>query len=385
MPVPVDRVHGALTENLRIQSRLDPAEPGRNDRVTEFWRGRPVLVTGHTGFKGAWLSLWLERLGARVSGIALPPAGEPNLHMLLAPWAGQDHAHVDLRDRLGVGRALARIAPEIVFHLAAQALVRASYRDPVETYATNLMGTAHLLDAIRAQPSVKAVIVVTTDKVYANEARGVPFVETDPLGGKDPYSNSKACVELAVQSFRASFFARPDGPRLATARAGNVIGGGDWSEDRLVPDIVRALDAGQPVPLRYPDSVRPWQHVLEPLSGYLTLAERMAGGGHTTPEAINFGPDPGNAVPVAKVVERFSRAFDGAVRWQRAPGDHPSEAATLTLDSRLARERLGWVPRLGFDETVDWTAEWYRGWRAGDDVRRLTSDQIARYEALSNR
>ena len=349
--------------------------------MAEFWRGRPVLVTGHTGFKGAWLSLWLQSLGARVAGLALPPAGSPSLYALAAPWDGQDHAVADLRDRDATRRALARTQPSIVFHLAAQALVRASYRDPVETYATNVMGTVHLLDAIRTMPSVEAVVVVTTDKVYENDSQGAAFVESDRLGGKDPYSNSKACVELLARSFRASFYAAGK-PRLATARAGNVIGGGDWSEDRLVPDVVRALVAGGTVPLRYPGSVRPWQHVLEPLRGYLMLAERMVTGEGTLPDAINFGPDPGNAAPVARVVELLAGAFDGQVGWEAAPGPHPPEAAHLTLDSALAGQALGWTPRLTLADTIGWTADWYRGWRAGGDARRLTLDQIARYEAL---
>jgi len=340
------------------------------------------LVTGNTGFKGAWLSLWLEKLGARVSGIALPPKGEPSLYALAGPWRGQDHAIVDIRDRRAVGDAIDRIEPQIVFHLAAQALVRASHRDPVETYATNVMGTVNLLDATRQHPSVEAIVVATTDKVYENEARAISFIESDRLGGKDPYSNSKACVELAVRSFRASFFRDDSGPRLATARAGNVIGGGDWSEDRLVPDVVRALAAGQAVALRYPDSVRPWQHVLEPLRGYLTLAEHMVARRGEVPEAVNFGPDPANAMPVARVVELLAGAFDGALRWEPAVGSHPPEAAILTLDSTLAGQALGWTPRLGIDQTIGWTAEWYRGWRDGADARRLTLDQIARYEAL---
>jgi CDP-glucose 4,6-dehydratase len=341
-------------------------------------------LTGHTGFKGGWLGLWLEKLGARVAGIALPPNSEPSLYALAAPWDGQDHAVVDLRDRGATGAAVERIAPEIVFHLAAQALVRASYRDPVETYATNLMGTVHLLEAIRNQPSVRAVVVVTTDKVYENEAHLTPFVEADRLGGKDPYSNSKACVELSVRAFRESFFRDGNGPRLATARAGNVIGGGDWSEDRLIPDFVRALVTGRPLRLRYPESVRPWQHVLEPLRGYLMLAEHLVTeeDEESETEAVNFGPDPGNALPVAQVVDLLSAAFKGAARWELAAGLHPPEAAVLTLNSNLAEEVLGWTPKLGIDDTIGWTAEWYRAWRGGADVRRLTLEQIARYEEL---
>jgi CDP-glucose 4,6-dehydratase len=349
-------------------------------RVTEIWRGRSVLVTGNTGFKGAWLSLWLQQLGARVSGIALPPIGTPNLYELVGSWDGQEHFVVDLRDPGAVKAAIDRIRPQIVFHLAAQALVRASYRDPVETYATNLMGTLHLLDAIRAQPSIEAVIVVTTDKVYENDSRGVLFVEGDRLGGKDPYSNSKACVELVVQSYRDSFLSHGRGPTVVTARAGNVVGGGDWSEDRLVPDVVRALAAGHSVSLRYPDSVRPWQHVLEPLRGYLMLAERLLTEPESAPPALNFGPDPKSFLTVAQVVDTLSHAFANAVHWEQASGPHPSEATALTLDSSLAKRALGWVPILSMKETIDWTADWYGRWIKGDDPRRLVLDQIARYE-----
>ena len=350
--------------------------------MTEIWRGRSVLVTGNTGFKGVWLSLWLQRLGAKVSGIALPPTGNPNLYALAGSWDGQDHSIVDLRDRDAVKESVRRIEPQVVFHLAAQALVRVSYREPVETYATNLMGSIHLLDAIRAQSSVEAVIVVTTDKVYENDSKSGPFIEGDRLGGKDPYSNSKACVELAVQSFRDGYFADESGPAVATVRAGNVVGGGDWSEDRLVPDVVRALSAGRSVSLRYPDSVRPWQHVLEPLRGYLMLAEKVLTNREAAPTAVNFGPDPENFLTVAQVVDILAQAFGSAVRWERASGPHPPEATTLTLDSSLAKRSLGWVPRLSMKDTIDWTADWYRGWKYGVDLRRLTLDQIARYETL---
>jgi CDP-glucose 4,6-dehydratase len=261
-------------------------------------------------------------------------------------------------------------------------LVRASYRAPVDTFATNVMGTLHLLEAIQEQGSAEAVIVVTTDKVYENDSRGHAFVEDDRLGGKDPYSNSKACVELAVQSFRDSFFAEGKGPALSTARAGNVVGGGDWSEDRLIPDVVRALSAGRSVSLRYPGSVRPWQHVLEPLRGYLTLGQRLLTDPASPPKAVNFGPDPKSFLTVAQVVEILGSAFDGAVGWEQAAGPHPAEAATLTLDSALAQRSLGWTPKLAIKDTIGWTADWYRGWRNGADLRKITLDQIERYEAL---
>ena len=351
--------------------------------MTNFWRGRRVLVTGQTGFKGSWLCLWLQHLGAEVSAFALPPLTEPSLYALAAPWPDQTHEAIDLRNAAAVGAAVVGARPEIVFHLAAQALVRASYRDPAGTYAANLMGTVHLLEAIRATPSVKAAVIVTTDKVYENDGQGRAFVETDRLGGKDPYSTSKACAELAVAAFRDTLLG--DGAAVATARAGNVVGGGDWSEDRLVPDMVRALMAGRPVALRYPGSVRPWQHVLEPLRGYLMLGERLLTRPEEAPHALNFGPDHRSTLSVAEMVEILSAAFVGAAGWEPAPGAHPPEAATLTLDSALARRSLGWFPQLFMEETIGWTAEWYRAWRAGADPRRLTLEQIHRYETLCNR
>ncbi len=351
--------------------------------MTDFWRGRRVLVTGHTGFKGSWLCLWLQRLGAEVSAFALPPLTEPSLYALAAPWPGQAHETVELRDGEAVRAAIGRARPEIVFHLAAQALVRASYRDPVGTYAANVMGTVHVLEAVRTTPSVKAAVIVTTDKVYENDGAGRSFIESDRLGGKDPYSNSKACAELATAAFRDTLLG--GGATVATVRAGNVVGGGDWSEDRLVPDVVRALQAGRPVALRYPGSIRPWQHVLEPLRGYLMLGERLLARPESAPRALNFGPDHRSTLTVAEVVDILSAAFDGAVGWEQAPGDHPPEAATLTLDSALAERSIGWCPRLTMAETIGWTADWYRAWRAGGDPRRLTLEQISRYETLCNR
>lgn len=350
--------------------------------MTDFWRGRRVLVTGHTGFKGAWLCLWLGRLGAKVSALALPPATDPSLYQIAGPWPGQDHRIVDLRDAAATVAALKATSPEIVFHLAAQSLVRAAYRDPLDTYATNLMGTLNLLDAVRRTSSVRVVIVATTDKVYENLEAGRPFIEDDRIGGGDPYSNSKACVELAVATFRAAFFARRDSPAVACVRAGNVLGGGDWAEDRLVPDLVRAAQAKREVRLRYPDSVRPWQHVLDPLRGYLMLAERLANGGEGCPLALNFGPDAAATLSVAQLAERFDAAFGAGTGWDREPGDHPEEARTLILDSGLARRSLSWQPRLDIDATIAWTAAWYRQWRDGGSMRPFSLDQVARYEAL---
>ena len=351
--------------------------------MKDFWAGRRVLVTGQTGFKGAWLCLWLERLGADVSAFALPPQTVPSLYQIASPWSGQRHHVVDLRNSPAVAMAVRNAAPDVIFHLAAQSLVRRSYRDPLDTYATNVMGTLHLLLAARDTPGVKAVIVTTTDKVYENDSSGIAFGEQDRLGGKDPYSASKACAEILIGSFRDSFLANGRRPSIATVRAGNVIGGGDWSEDRLVPDVVRAIAAGRKVSLRYPDAVRPWQHVLEPLRGYLDLAERLVREPTSTPHALNFGPDSGKWLTVAQVADIISVALGAGSGWERAPGVPPPEAASLTLSSSLAKYVLGWKPLLSMKETMDWTADWHKRYRAGGDMRAVTLDQIARYEALS--
>ncbi len=345
----------------------------------DFWRDRPVLITGHTGFKGAWLGLWLERLGARVTGVALDADTEPSLFGLLSPWRGLDSNIGDVRDRDAVRAVVARAAPEIVFHMAAQSVVRRSYREPVETLATNVLGTAILLDALRDSRELRAVVVVTSDKCYSNDDGGRAFTESDRLGGRDPYGASKACQDIVTHAWRHSFYGG-SGAALATARAGNVIGGGDWAEDRLLPDVFRALAANQPVRLRRPNAKRPWQHVLEPLSGYLMLAEVLArDGGRDTPLALNFGPDPADARPVAWVVERVLRHWEDARPWEIDDSPAPAEAPELVLDASLAGATLGWRPRLGLDEAIDWIAEWQRGYVEGSNVRALTLAQIERY------
>lgn len=348
--------------------------------MRNFWQGRRVFVTGQTGFKGAWLCLWLERLGAKVSAFALPPATEPSLYALAAPWKGQDHSFGDLRDFAALADAMRKADPQIVLHLAAQALVRPGYRDPVGTFSTNVMGTIHVLEAARSLPGLEALVSVTSDKVYENDEEGRPFAEADRLGGKDPYSNSKACAELATQCWRDSFF--KDGAPIATARAGNVIGGGDWAEARLVPDLVRALDGDGPVVLRFPNAVRPWQHVLEPLAGYLVLAQALAERPQSAPRAVNFGPRPDAFLTVSQVVEAFSARFHGRPGWVVDGGTHPPEAGHLTLDHALATRTLDWRPRLDTDATIGWTADWYRDWREGRDARALTLSQIERYQDL---
>jgi CDP-glucose 4,6-dehydratase len=337
-----------------------------------------VFLTGHTGFKGAWMNLWLQSLGAKVTGYALAPHTEPNM---FAFASGRSASHIaDIRDEKKVREALIGADPQIVIHMAAQALVRESYRDPLATYATNVMGTGTVLQACRALKQLECVLVVTSDKVYENHGEGRPFVENDRLGGHDPYSNSKACAELLTSSFRDSFFS--GGTPIATARAGNVIGGGDWSQDRLIPDCVRALEAGEPVALRYPEAIRPWQHVLEPLSGYLAFAQALVQAGAATPRAVNFGPDPASFCTVREVVEAFSARFSGRPGWRRDAGSHPQEASALTLSSALAERTFDWRPRLTVGESLAWTADWYRAHAAGENMTKYSEAQITRYESL---
>ncbi len=357
----------------------------------DLWRGTPVLVTGHTGFKGSWLTCWLGALGARVHGYSLDPPTEPSLFALAR--AAEDLAcdtRADLADISALTAALGRSQPRVVFHMAAQPLVRASYAQPVETFATNVMGTAHLLEAIRQVDSVQAVVVVTTDKVYENREWVYPYREADPLGGRDPYSASKAAAEIVTASYRASFFGGPGGhpARIATARAGNVIGGGDWATDRLVPDCIGAFIAGTPLSLRYPGAVRPWQHVLEPLSGYLSLAEALLDDispVHTLSNgAWNFGPDARGDATVGQVANEVARLWGGGVRVNCAQaGHHPHEAGLLRLDVTQARAFLGWTPQWSLQQSLAETVAWYHAWQAGEDMRAVTLQQISAYNAAS--
>jgi CDP-glucose 4,6-dehydratase len=349
--------------------------------AAQFWRGRRVWLSGHTGFKGAWLWLWLRTLGAELTGYALAPPTSPSLWDLVS--GGAVPRLDDVRDVARVRDSIERADPEIVFHLAAQSLVKESYREPLATYATNVLGTAAVLDACRGRKSLRCAVVVTSDKVYENSGSGRPFEEDDRLGGDDPYSNSKACAELVTHSYRVSFFGA--GPPLATARAGNVIGGGDWSADRLIPDCVRALAAGKPVSLRYPEATRPWQHVLEPLSGYLKLAQMLALSPERAPRAVNFGPDAASFCRVREVVEAFSARFEGRPGWERDASSHAPEAQALTLGSSRAARTLGWRPRLELQDALAWTADWYRAQAAKEDMVRFSEAQIARYRAASER
>lgn len=362
-----------------------------------FWRGRTVLVTGHTGFKGAWLSLWLQALGARVVGLARGVPSSPSLYELARVGAGVVEESADVRDLAAVSAAFARHEPEVVVHLAAQPLVRRSFLEPRATYETNVMGTVNVLEAVRATPSVRAIVNVTSDKCYENpwgagrrgrvdgDAVPRPFVETDAMGGHDPYSSSKACAELVVTAYLRSFFEpAPDGPRLASARAGNVIGGGDWGEDRLIPDVMRGAIAGRPIAVRNPEAVRPWQHVLNPLSGYLRLAEAL----HDAPElqgGWNFGPAHDDARPVRWIADRLSELWPDEIRWELDEGPHPHEAHFLSLDSTKARARLGWAPTWALDEALASIVAWYLALRNGEDMRTVTLRQIEQFEAGARR
>jgi CDP-glucose 4,6-dehydratase len=354
-------------------------------RLADFFEGRSVLVTGHTGFKGAWLASWLQRLGARVSGFSLPPEeGRPALFDAL-DLGSRMASHIgDLRDRAAVAAAVEAEQPEIVLHLAAQSLVRRSYRDPLGTWSTNIMGTAHLLEAVRAVPSVRTVVVVTSDKCYENREWDLAYRENDALGGHDPYSASKGAQEILASSWRRSFLdGRTPSVGLATARAGNVIGGGDWSEDRLLPDIVRALSAGEAVPIRRPTAVRPWQHVLEPLAGYLSLAMHLRTDPTSFADAWNFGPDPSGSGTVREVVEQALDAW-GSGSWTdlSSHDDGPHEAGLLRLDCSRAMTRLDWRPVLERRRAVEWTVSWYRDHAGseGFDATAAVHAQIAAYE-----
>lgn len=348
---------------------------------SEFWQRKRVFITGHTGFKGGWLSLWLHALGARVFGYSLQPNTRPNLFERARIESVIGHCIGDIRDLSRIRSKAEDCRPEIVFHLAAQPLVRQSYADPVDTYTTNVIGTVHVLEALRNLPSVRAAVVVTSDKCYDNRETGEAYGESDPMGGRDPYSSSKGCAELVTAAYRASFFrASESGAALASARAGNVIGGGDWSADRLIPDMYRAAVTKQSVRVRNPKAVRPWQHVLEPLAGYLMLAERLYHDGMDFAEGWNFGPEDSDVVPVAEMMNQIVSLWGGGLQWLPDPGPHPHEAQLLHLDSSKARRTLGWRPRLRLDEALVWTVDWYKANMREADMQAFTLDQIARYQ-----
>lgn len=351
--------------------------------VANFWSSRRVLVTGHTGFKGSWLVLWLQAMGARVTGCALNPQTEPALWHQLELDTDIQSRIVDIRDLSALAKIVREINPEVVFHLAAQSLVRASYDDPVSTYATNVMGTVHLLEAVRRTPGVRAVINVTSDKCYENREWVWGYRESDPMGGRDPYSSSKGCAELVTAAYRQSFFgSSADGTHICSARAGNVIGGGDWAADRLVPDFVRSTLRGESVRIRNPQSTRPWQHVLEPLSGYLLLAERLAQEGASYEGGWNFGPADDDAVSVEKIASAMVSLWGKPASWFKDAGEQPHEANFLKLDSSKSRDLLKWSPRLDLQTALAWTVEWYKGTAEGASPKDLTLQQIRRYEEL---
>lgn len=342
----------------------------------DIYRNRRVVVTGHTGFKGSWLSLWLTELGADLYGFALPPETSPSHWDLL--HLGIPDEFKDIREYAAVTAYLEQTQPEIVFHLAAQPLVRRSYRDPLETWYTNVIGTANLLEACRQTPSVRAIVVITTDKVYENREWPWGYREVDRLGGHDPYSASKAATELVVASYQKAFFSDASAPLVATARAGNVIGGGDWSEDRLVPDLVRAMQGGTEVEIRSPHATRPWQHVLECLSGYLLLGQKLLEGNHEYAEAWNFGPEVTSNQPVATVLARL-QVYWPELQWRITEQHHPHEAHLLYLDSSKAIKRLNWQPVWSLETSLAVTAGWYNSYLSGNQTisRRQLSDFVA--------
>jgi CDP-glucose 4,6-dehydratase len=348
----------------------------------DFWRDKRVFLTGHTGFKGSWLSLWLQRLGAELSGYALAPAAVPSLFEQAKVSERMVSHLADIRDLGALRAAIDQAQPEVVFHLAAQPLVRESYFDPVNTYSTNVMGTVHLLEAIRYCPSVKAVVIVTTDKCYENREWHWAYRETEPMGGHDPYSSSKGCAELVSAAFRSSYFSTSNSVALATARAGNVIGGGDFSADRLVPDTLAAFLKNQPVQLRYPNAIRPWQHVLEPLRGYLMLAQALYEQGQDFAQAWNFGPSEDDVQTVRWIVERMAGLWGSGASYEVLNAERLHEAHLLKLDISKAKALLSWIPILRLNQALDLTVQWSKQSLAGDDVRQLCLLHIQHYEAL---
>ncbi len=351
-----------------------------------FWQNKRVLITGHTGFKGSWLSLWLEQLGAELCGIALEPPTDPSLFKEARVAQGMRSEIADIRDLERVKEILREHRPEVIFHMAAQPLVRKSYDDPVGTYSTNVMGTVNLLESVRGSDSVRAVVIITTDKCYENKEWVWPYRETDRLGGYDTYSNSKACAELVVAAYRSSFFNPSEyslhGVSIASVRAGNVIGGGDWAEGRLIPDIMRAFMTNRPVEIRNPHATRPWQHVLEPLRGYIAVGEALCNDGTTSGEAWNFGPEQQGARPVAWIVKELAELWGDVRTWKRESGSHPHEAQSLKLDCSKAEARLGWRPVLQLKDALAMTASWYQARSKLEDMHIFTCAQIQQYEKL---
>lgn len=348
-----------------------------------FWKGKKVFLTGHTGFKGSWLSLWLQSMGAEVKGFALSPPTTPALFDVARAGQGMQSEIGDVRDLQAVIRSISDFNPDVLIHMAAQPLVRLSYREPVATYATNVMGSLHVLEAARRCPDLRAIVNVTTDKCYENREWEWGYREDEPMGGHDPYSNSKGCVELLTSAYRNSFFNTQQGPALASARAGNVIGGGDWAEDRLIPDILRAFQQGQPVIIRNPQATRPWQHVLEPLGGYLLLAEYLYNHGQAFAEGWNFGPKDEDARPVDWILNHMTENWGQDASWQLDENPQPHEANFLKLDISKARSRLHWSPTWDLETTLARIVNWHRAWLCGEDMRRCCLEEINAYMATT--
>ncbi len=359
------------------QSTLEGVE------VSQFWRGKKVFLTGHTGFKGGWLSLWLQQLGAEVTGYSLEAPTKPSLFDVADVAQGMKSVIGDIRDGVTLAKIMRDAAPDIVIHMAAQPLVRRSYVDPIETYSTNVMGTVHLLEAVRQTQTVRAVVNITSDKCYENKEWVWGYRESEPMGGFDPYSNSKGCAELVTSAYRNSFFTpgkyHQHKVALATARAGNVIGGGDWAEDRLIPDILKAISENRPVIIRNPKAIRPWQHVLEPLSGYLQLAQKLYQDGVIYAEGWNFGPNDEDTKPVQWIVERLTQQWGEGASWQLDQSDHPHEACYLKLDCSKAKMRLDWQPRWNLEYALEMIVEWQRAYLAKEDVRKVALKQITNF------
>ncbi|OFZ65879.1 MAG: CDP-glucose 4,6-dehydratase [Betaproteobacteria bacterium RBG_16_56_24] len=351
--------------------------------MSNFFHGKKVLITGHTGFKGSWFALWLQTMGAKVVGYALPPPTNPSLFITANVANGMTSIEGDVRDFSSLAKVFEKYQPEIVVHMAAQSLVRHSYANPVETYATNVMGTVHLLEAARLAGCVRAIVNVTSDKCYENREWIWGYRENEPMGGYDPYSSSKGCAELVTAAYRNSYFpstfSNQQSTALASARAGNVIGGGDWAADRLIPDIMRAIVQGKPVQIRNPHATRPWQHVLEPLSGYLMLAQKLWEDGASYNEAWNFGPNDEDAKPVSWIADRLTKTWDAGASWVPDGGGHPHEAHHLKLDCSKAKSRLGWQPRWHLEATLEAIVDWHRAHQGGKDMREVTLQQIAKY------
>ena len=345
-----------------------------------FWNKKKVFLTGHTGFKGGWLSMWLKSLGAKLTGYALNAPTEPSLFNECSISESMHSIYGNIQNLESLHAAMEMVSPEIVFHMAAQSLVRHSYNDPVGTYATNVMGTVHVLETVRHVKSVRAVVIVTSDKCYENREWCWGYREKDQMGGSDPYSNSKGCAELVTSAYRSSFFSSKSDCLVGSVRAGNVIGGGDWAIDRLIPDAIRAFASGNSLLIRNPNAIRPWQHVLEPLRGYMLLAEGLYEGNDVLADGWNFGPVEKDARPVSWIIDRLAEFWNDGAKWEKDPNEQPHEAFWLALDNSKARSYLNWKPVLDLEHALEWVVEWYKVWQAGGNLQSITMEQIKKYQ-----